>query len=89
MKVIRSVNPATGELNGEYELYSLERIEETLKRSREAFKEWKHTEVFNRTYYLDKAARVLRERSAELAQTITIEMGKPIRESLDEIEKCA
>ncbi len=89
MKVIRSVNPATGELNGEYEPYSPERIEETLKRSREAFKEWKHTEVFNRTYYLDKAARVLRERSVELAQTITIEMGKPIRESLDEIEKCA
>jgi succinate-semialdehyde dehydrogenase/glutarate-semialdehyde dehydrogenase len=89
MKVMRSVNPATGELNGEYEIFSPEKVENALKRSRVAFKEWKDTEVFNREYYLDNAAGVLRERAQELAQTITMEMGKPIRESLDEIEKCA
>lgn len=89
MKVMRSVNPATGELNGEYEIFSPEKVENALKISRAAFKEWKDTEVFNREYYLDNAAGVLRERAQELAQTITMEMGKPIRESLDEIEKCA
>ena len=88
-KVMRSVNPATGELNGEYELYSMGRIEETLKRSKIGLKEWKNTEVFNRAYFLDKAAGVLRERASELAQTITTEMGKPIQESRDEVEKCA
>ncbi len=89
MKMMRSINPATGELNGEYELYSSQRIEESFKKSRTAYKIWKDTEIFNREHYLANAAGVLRERAQELAHIITIEMGKPIRESMDEIEKCA
>lgn len=88
MKTIKSVNPATGELNGEYELYSADKVEEIIKKSKIGFKEWKSTEIHKRAYYLESVADVLKSRSQDFAQKITIEMGKPIKDAIDEIDKC-
>lgn len=89
MKKMVSINPATGEINREFELYSEEMINEAVRKSRTAFSEWKNLDISDRAEYLTNAAKVLRRRKKELGEIITIEMGKPIKESIPEVEKCA
>ncbi len=45
MKKMVSINPATGEINRELELYSEERINEAIRKSRTAFSEWKNLDI--------------------------------------------
>jgi len=89
MKKIVSINPATGDVNREFELYSQERINESIKRSKDAFSDCKRLDISKRGKHLINAAKVLRRRKQELGKIITMEMGKPIKESISEIEKCA
>src|SRR3990170_6687252 len=84
-----SINPATGEVNREFELYSESRINGAIKKAGTAFLEWKNLDVSVRAEYLKNAAQVLRKRKNELGKIITREMGKVIKESVPEIEKCA
>jgi acyl-CoA reductase-like NAD-dependent aldehyde dehydrogenase len=86
---ISSVNPATGELNGEFDLYSQQVVNQKIEDSRKAFGEWKKELIVERTFSIECVAEVLRDREQELAEIITKEMGKPIKESLAEIQKCA
>lgn len=67
----------------------MNKVEETLNKSKTAFKEWKKTEISQRSFYLESVADVLKNRSKEFAEKITIEMGKPIKEAHEEVEKCA
>lgn len=89
MKKMVSINPSTGEINREFELYSQEMINEAVRKSRNAFSEWKNLDISERAEYLTNAANVLRRRKKELGEIITSEMGKPIKESIPEIEKCS
>ena len=89
MKKIVSMNPATGEINREFELYSQDKINEVIKKATSAFSEWKNLDISNRSEYLKRAANVLQRRKKELGELITMEMGKAIKESIPEIEKCA
>ncbi len=89
MKKMVSINPSTGEINREFELYSQEMINEAVRKSRNAFSEWKNLDISERAEYLTNVANVLRRRKKELGEIITSEMGKPIKESIPEIEKCS
>lgn len=89
MKKMVSINPATGETNREFELYSQEKINEAVRNSKIAFSGWKNLDISDRAEYLTNAAKVLRRRKKELGEIITLEMGKPIKESIPEVEKCA
>ncbi len=89
MKKMVSTNPATGEINEEFELYSGERIDQTLTKAKATFLEWKNLEISERAHHLKMAAAQLRKDKDELGRIITIEMGKPIKESVPEVEKCA
>jgi len=89
MGKISSINPATEEINAEFDLYSNDMIEAKIRKSKEAFKDWRNADLVDRTFSLECVAEVLRNRKDELATTITKEMGKTITESLAEINKCA
>ncbi len=84
--MMASINPATGETNREFELYSEERIYEAIRKSRTAFSEWKNLDISDRAEYLTNAANMLRRRKKELGEIITIEMGKPIKESIPRLK---
>ncbi len=86
---IQSINPATEEVNKEFETFPKEEIIRISKESREAFKEWKKLDVSDRTNYLPRLADVLRRKKDEYGRLITIEMGKPIKQAVAEVEKCA
>jgi succinate-semialdehyde dehydrogenase/glutarate-semialdehyde dehydrogenase len=86
---IQSINPFTGEVMKEFNLLSTKNISEAITLSRRAFSVWKSTPVEERAAYVKQLAVQLRAEKRTYAELITMEMGKPIRESLAEIEKCA
>ncbi len=76
-------------VNREFELYSENRINESVIKAKAAFLEWKNLDVSERAMHLRNAAGVLRKRKKELGGIITKEMGKVIKEAVPEVEKCA
>jgi len=89
MKVIQSINPATQEINGEFPIASAHDVNEKVDAARGAYREWRNKTAEERAALLLRAAEVVRKRRDEIAKTITKEMGKPIKESIGEVEKCA
>lgn len=87
--VFKSINPYTEEVNWEYDSFSFEECEAHIKKSRAAFSEWSSLSVEERTEYLVRLAEVLRKNTDIYAEIITKEMGKPIKQSRAEVEKCA
>ncbi len=84
-----SRNPYTGEVIKEFEPMSLGECVQKIQKSRKAFRYWEKTPVRERTGYFRAVSQRLREQQRAFAETITREMGKPIGQSLAEIEKCA
>jgi len=87
--VFRSINPYTEEVNWTYDSFSFEECEAHIENSRAAFSGWSSLSVEERTKYLERAAEVLRRNTNTYAEIITKEMGKPIKQSRAEIQKCA
>ncbi|MBI5046116.1 aldehyde dehydrogenase family protein, partial [Candidatus Micrarchaeota archaeon] len=84
-----SINPTTEELLGEFKELNEPRTVEEVKKSRNAFLEWKGLEIVERVVFLKKASSILKKNSRKYGELITKEMGKPIRQSIAEVEKCA
>jgi succinate-semialdehyde dehydrogenase/glutarate-semialdehyde dehydrogenase len=89
VKRIRSVNPFTMEVNGEFDLESPVRACEEIERSRAAFKAWRALPPAERGKLIARLAEVLLAGKRRYAETITREVGKPIRQSITEIERSA
>ena len=86
---ITTINPATGEEIAHYDPMTADDIEAVLVQVTAAQRAWAATSIGDRASILRRAAEVLRERSADLAAVATTEMGKPLTESMAEVEKCA
>ena len=86
---LKSVNPYTNEVIRSFEEISDKEVYTILAESALAFETWKNTGFEYRSGLMKKVAAVLRSNITELAQSITAEMGKPIKESEAEVEKCA
>ena len=86
---IKSINPYNNELLKEYTPYSSEKLEKALELSEQAFKKWRRTSFEERKTLMLKCAQVLKSAQQELAKLIALEMGKPLKEAVGEVEKCA
>src|SRR5690349_9275596 len=88
---IKTVNPATGQVIKEYGMMAEEQILTAVKKAKKAFGEWKKNEggPNKRSDLLHGLASGLRKNKEKLASVATNEMGKTIKESLSEVEKCA
>lgn len=89
MPKIETINPSTGKVIEVYENISPEEVSRKVKAAREAFSKWKKLDLAERAEYMRRLGRVMRKNREEYARLVTEEMGKPIRQSLAEIEKCA
>jgi succinate-semialdehyde dehydrogenase/glutarate-semialdehyde dehydrogenase len=89
MKKIRSINPFSREVNGEFEPLSAPRAAKEIEGSRTAFGAWRALSARERGKCIIRLGEVLMAGQRGYAETITREMGKPIRQSLQEIERCA
>lgn len=84
-----SINPANGETLAEYPSWDQDAVEQALTEVAGATSAWAALPVEERCRHLKKVADVLRDRAADLARLISLEMGKRIVEARGEIEKCA
>jgi acyl-CoA reductase-like NAD-dependent aldehyde dehydrogenase len=85
---LKTINPATEEILNEYEIISKEQVDDTVKKAKNAFFEWKK-DINKRAEFLYAFAKELRKNKENLAKTATQEMGKAIKEARSEVEKCA
>ncbi len=86
---IASINPATGEEIKRFEETDANGIEARLQQASQTFSEWKEIPFAKRSELMTNSAKVLRSNAAKYGEIITQEMGKPIKQSLAEVEKCA
>src|ERR687888_2032053 len=86
---IETINPSTGNVIATYDNMSNEEIAQKVKSARTAFQKWSKLDISERTAFMRSLGRVMRKNKDEYAMLITEEMGKPIRQSIAEIEKCA
>lgn len=84
-----SINPANGETVGSYPYETQAQLDAALNRATDAFRTWRRQPVSQRAERLLALASALRDQAEDMAQMITLEMGKPIAQARAEIEKCA
>jgi succinate-semialdehyde dehydrogenase/glutarate-semialdehyde dehydrogenase len=85
----KSINPVNGNTLRVIDAFTPAQLESALQVASAASVAWRQVAIEERSDLLRAAAVRLREQSGEFATIITLEMGKPIRESRAEIEKCA
>jgi succinate-semialdehyde dehydrogenase/glutarate-semialdehyde dehydrogenase/succinate-semialdehyde dehydrogenase len=84
-----SIDPATGETIERYAVHGGREVERRLAAIWSGWLSWRLTPMSARTAFLTRLAGLLDERAERYAALISKEMGKPLREAVAEIRKCA
>ena len=84
-----TINPATGKTLKRYKSSTKADVDKAVTKAKKAFEKWRLLSPAKRAIYLERTAKTLRAQKEKLARIITQEMGKPIKESLPEVAKCA
>lgn len=86
---IQTVNPYNNKVVQTFEEISDETLEKKITTAHKAYQSWKKSDVKDRSELLFKVAEIMRGKKRQLAELITLEMGKLIAQSESEIEMCA
>lgn len=89
MEKATSINPATEEQIASYERITPETAKEKVAKANETYQSWKKTTFEERSKLMNKLADIFEENKEKYAQLATQEMGKTLKQSISEIEKCA
>ncbi|MFD2761100.1 NAD-dependent succinate-semialdehyde dehydrogenase [Lentibacillus juripiscarius] len=82
-------NPANGEIVGTVPNGGEKEADLAVAAAHDAFASWSELTAHDRAGYLQKLNQLMLEHQEELAQIMTIEMGKPIKESRGEVNYAA
>jgi len=88
LMTIKTFNPYTGEVLGEYQEESVEQIKQKIAKLREAQMHWARS-TDARMDALREVKKRLLAKKGELAKLMSMEMGKPVSQSEAEVNKCA
>lgn len=83
------INPANQKEVGTVPNGGKEETTQAIDAAHEAFQTWSKTNAYERASYLEKFYELILEHEEDLAETMTIEMGKPINESRGEVKYAA
>ncbi|MGU9803344.1 UNVERIFIED_CONTAM: NAD-dependent succinate-semialdehyde dehydrogenase [Pseudomonas sp. CM11] len=83
------VNPATGRMIGRVPLATAGDLDNALEVARLSFEQWRQTVPDKRAKILKRAADLIIERAPHIAAQMTLEEGKPLGESMDEVIRAA
>ena len=89
MSRIVSINPANGAEVKSYSPHTLEGIKTKIDRCNKAWLEYRESAFSQRAAVLKNAAKILLRDRKDLAALMAAEMGKPLRDGIAEVEKCA
>ena len=89
MSLIRSIDPWTGAVLKEFSAHSPQEVEIYLNLAEQTFSSWRELPIPEKARLMRRVAALLLKKKEPLAHCISQEVGKVIRESRAEIEKCA
>ncbi|WLD94847.1 NAD-dependent succinate-semialdehyde dehydrogenase [Alkalihalobacillus sp. AL-G] len=89
LEKVEVINPATGELVGTVPKAGKKETRNAIEAANEAFKTWSKTTAYERAEYLEKFYELVIKHEDELAEIMTLEMGKPLKESKGEAQYAA
>lgn len=84
-----SVNPYTQKKSKSYPALSAQTLDRKIQQADRAFAGWSELSLENRIAYFQKVADYLRREKQHYGELMTAEMGKTLKEAIDEVEKCA
>ncbi|HDT0687600.1 TPA: succinate-semialdehyde dehydrogenase [Klebsiella aerogenes] len=84
-----SVNPTTGEVVSSLPWSTEQQVDSAIAQAQQGFRQWRQVTVADRAAALRKVGSAMRARGEELAQMISLEMGKPIAQARGEVSKSA
>jgi len=84
-----TINPTTEKILKEYDGYNENQVNELIEEANNRYESWRKTSFRDRSDLLMKVADILVERKYEYAQTMALEMGKPLAQGTAEAEKSA
>ena len=79
------INPATEETLARVPLANGSDLQLAVEASARGFKVWKNFTPVSRQIILEKAAQLIEKRANKIGKILTLEMGKPLTESMLEI----
>ncbi len=80
------INPATEEVIGAVPLAETKDLDAALAAAERAFPAWSSTPPIQRQAIMEKAARLMEDRMDAIAETLTRENGKPLKEARVELQ---
>jgi len=86
---IASINPATGETLQTFTPLTDLEVQGKLQRASDAFQAHRRTSFADRAAKMTRAGEILDAEKHAIARTMTLEVGKTLRSSVEEAEKCA
>ena len=88
-RVMASINPATGKVMKEFEPHSDQEVERRLAARGRGLHGGPARAAAERAPLMRRAGLILESEKGDLARLMTLEMGKPLRAAVQEVEKCA
>lgn len=86
---IATINPATGEVVREFQPMTSEAIDAAIRDADAVWPRWRARSIDERADIVGRAGALMLERIDELAELLTLEMGKLLREAKGEVQLAA
>ncbi len=83
---LQTINPHDQSIVGELEISTSEDVSDAVSRAKTAFLKWKDVPIDERIRYIKKYRDKVAEHKEEIAKLTTLEMGKPIKQSLEDVD---
>lgn len=85
----QTLDPYTGEILKTFPFDSSQSITTKIQAAETCFANWRKKSFDERGAYFEQLAELLNQQKESIGALISLEMGKPIKESIAEVEKCA
>jgi len=86
---IATTNPATGEVLQTFESLSDRDIDTKIAHAQQTFLSYRAVPRVQKAVWLNRAAEILETERDRFGKLMTLEMGKPLKAAIAEVEKCA